>query len=135
MKSCTISVVLMAMLFSTPDFNALQILIQSGRFNLREPLIFHQLDMHKRVWNLIVVNALGMALLIDTVKYENAAASGRFLLTRSLLDASVASHDNEFVIMGCTDNEWYAFRTRGPIAFLSGCHRRINLKDYIRFNY
>ena len=31
----------MAMLFSTPDFNALQILIKSGRFYMQEPLIFH----------------------------------------------------------------------------------------------
>ena len=58
----------MAMLFSTSDFNALQILIESGRIDMREPLIFNQLDMHERMWNLISVNALGMALLIDTVK-------------------------------------------------------------------
>ena len=90
----------MAMLFSTLDFNALQILIQTGKFDPREPLIFHQLDMQQMVWNLIAVNALGMALLIDTIKYHNEAASGRFLLTRSLLDAFLASLDNEFVVMG-----------------------------------
>ena len=59
-KSCAISVLLMAMLFSTPDFNALQILIESGRFDLREPLIFHQFDLYRK-WVLIAVNALGMA--------------------------------------------------------------------------
>ena len=135
LKLCFISVLLMAMLFSTTDFNALQILIESGRFDMREPLIFHQFDMDKRMCNLIVVNALGMALLIDTVKYENATAYGRFLLTRTLLDASVASLDDEFVFVNYDSKEWCAFRARGPITFLFGCDcKQINLQHYMSFN-
>ena len=72
-KPCVISVVLMAMLFSTPDFNALQILIESGRFDMREPLIFHlchYYGLNYQEWKLIAVSPLGMALLLDRNNYK-----------------------------------------------------------------
>ena len=135
-KSCAISVLLMAMLFSTPEFNALQILIKSGRFDLREPLIFHQFDIPRGKWVLIAVNALGMALLIDIVNYNKAAADRCFLLMSSLLDAYLVSLDSDFFVMECTGlKEWFAFRVRGPIAFLVSCDcEYFSLWHYIRFN-
>ena len=87
-NSCVISVVLMAMLFSTPDFNALQILIESGRFDLRESLVFHQCYNSKNL-QLIAVSTLGMVLLIERANYTVAECV--FLLTCSLLDASLTS--------------------------------------------
>ena len=59
-NSCAISVVLIAMLFSTPDFNALQIMLESGRFDLREPLVFHQCYNFKN-WQFIAVSTLGIS--------------------------------------------------------------------------
>ena len=66
-KRYIISVVLRAMQFSTTDFNAPQIIIESGRFYLREPLIFHQCNIFPTFneWQLIAVSPLGMALLFD----------------------------------------------------------------------
>lgn len=69
--ACAVSVVLMAMLFSTAEFNVLQILRDSGKFDLREPLLFHQCRPNwdnKMEWSLVAVNPLGMALLLDTFK-------------------------------------------------------------------
>ena len=124
-KSCVISVVLMAMLFSTPNFNALQILIESGRFDLREPLVFHlclcyNSDFEK--WKIIVVSTLGMAILIDRYNYKFNRAECSFLLTRSLLNASMASLDDVFIGFHWHNKyEWSSFRARGPIAFLINC--------------
>ena len=81
MKLCAISVVLMAMLFSTPDFNALQILIESGRFDLRELSVFNQFDLPSWKWVLIAVHELGITLLIDIVNYKyNKAATDAFFI-------------------------------------------------------
>ena len=121
-KSCVISVVLMAMLFSTPKFNALQILIESGRFDLRDPLIFHQCndDYFANSWKLIAISTLGMALLIDRATYTGSEC--RLFLTRSLLDAFLASLDGVFIgFQWINSNKWNSFRARGPIAFLFNC--------------
>ena len=116
LNSCVISVLLMAMLFSTPDFNALHILIGSGRFDLREPLIFHRC-YNSKTWQLIAVSTLGMALVIYRANYTRAECP--FLLTCSLLDASLTSLDGVFVgFQWINNDEWNSFRARGPIAFL-----------------
>ena len=39
-----VNVLAMAMIFSTPDFNALQLCIESGRFTLSETMIFHEVN-------------------------------------------------------------------------------------------
>ena len=115
-NSCVISVVLMAMLFSTPDFNAMQILIESGRFDLREPLVFHQCYNSKN-WQFIAVSTLRMALVIDRANYTGAECL--FLLNRSLLDASLTSLDGVFIgFHWINNNKWNSFRARDPIAFL-----------------
>ena len=107
LNSCAISVVLMAMLSSTPDFNALQILIESSTFDMREPLIFHQC-YNSENWQLIAVSTLGMALVIDKTNYTKANCS--FRLTRSLLDAILASLDEDlFQLEFSNSNKWTSF--------------------------
>ena len=39
-----VNVLAMAMIFSTPDFNALQLLAESGRFALSELIVFHEVN-------------------------------------------------------------------------------------------
>ena len=55
-----VNVLAMAMIFSTPHFNALQICIDSGRFNLTEPIVFHEasyrLDNHNQLEDCGAVN-------------------------------------------------------------------------------
>ena len=72
--SCAVSVVMSAMLFSTVDFNVLQILIESGRFDFQEPLVYHcrnpfqvteEVDAN---CSLVVVSPFGMALRIDATR-------------------------------------------------------------------
>lgn len=41
-----VSVLAMAMIFSTSDFNAFRIMKESGRFNLNETFVFHELSLH-----------------------------------------------------------------------------------------
>ena len=125
---CAVSVVMSAMLFSTVDFNVLQILIKSGRFDFQEPLVYHcrnPFQVTEEVdenCSLVVVSPLGMALLIDAIR----GTSGGFLLTRTLIDSTLVTIDSEFIGMRCDhyrhnngfNNEWRMFRARGPIAFL-----------------
>lgn len=121
-EACAISVIVMAMLCSTPEFNALKILIDSDRFDLREPLLFHicqSNSYYEMDWRLVCINPLGMALLLDAFKYNEREHN--FFLTRTLLDASLGSIDNDFYVMECYENGWSAFRTRGPIGFFYHC--------------
>ena len=41
-----VNVLAMAMLFSTPNFNALNVCIESGRFNIIEPIVLHEVNQH-----------------------------------------------------------------------------------------
>lgn len=129
-ESCAVSVVMMALLYSTTDFNALQILIDSGQFDLREPLIFHlhydtnslAWEIWDKEWALVVVSPLGIALLIDALRIRNQNEENEFLLIRTFLDARLASLDDDFIAMRCYDSKnCTSFRTKGAISFLSHC--------------
>ena len=52
------------MMYSRSDFNALQMLVDSEKFNLSEPLVFH--IPHGNCWSLVAVDPIGMAMLIDS---------------------------------------------------------------------
>ena len=121
--ACAISVVMMALLFSTADFNALQILIHSGRFNFREPLVYHLQRTNSNSWSLIIVNPLGMALLLDLYKYKEEKRS--FVLSHTIIDASSDLLESVFlgIAIKCPDNtagdtDISSIRTRSLIVFI-----------------
>ena len=60
-----LSVILMSMLYSRTDFNGLQMLIESGKFDLSEPLIFHMKKEKAAQWSLVALDSIGAAILID----------------------------------------------------------------------
>ena len=126
-NSVAISVVLMAMLLSTPNFNLLKILIESGKFDFREGLVFHLCDSFSKEWKLIEVNPLGMALLIDIHGFMEE--DRHFLLTRTLLDSKAVSLDDKFSVYEKNNSNVKSFRTKGPIAFLFKC-----AYNYFSFN-
>lgn len=55
------SVMLSAMLFTTNEFNALQILIE--KFDMSEPIVFRW--FFQNCWNVVAVDTAGLALLLD----------------------------------------------------------------------
>lgn len=63
------SIVLTAMLHTTIEFNALQILVESRRFYFREPLVFHWFNsasyFRGENWNVFCVDAAAMAMLLS----------------------------------------------------------------------
>ena len=54
-----ISVVLASILRSTAEFNALEVLFESEKFHLREPLIFHLIGWQ---WSIVSVARIGLAI-------------------------------------------------------------------------
>ena len=62
-----VSVVLMSMLNTNAEFNPLQMLIDSHKFDLSEPLLFHMHYSYQGKWmlSLVAVDPLGLAIQID----------------------------------------------------------------------
>lgn len=83
-KRIAMSVVLTSMLHSTSEFNALQILVDSQKFDLSDYLIFHFKDneyVGLEHWSLVAIDAFGLAILIDSV---GNSTSSSFLLLKTL---------------------------------------------------
>ena len=62
-ENIALSVVLVSMLHTTAQFNAFQIVIESRKLDMKEPLIFHL--RIKRNWSFFIVDPVGMALLLE----------------------------------------------------------------------
>ena len=63
--STTISLVQMSIICSTQHFNSLQMLIDSGKFDFSEPIIFHE-EISEYARRLRVENVIVLALEADT---------------------------------------------------------------------
>ena len=74
---------LMSMLYSRIDFNALKILVESGKFCLTEPLLFHMKLENALQWSLVVLDPIGAAMLIDMC--HECDASNYYPLLNTLL--------------------------------------------------
>ena len=55
---------LASMLHTTAEFNALQMVVESRKFDVNGPLMFH-LRLNKRDWRFVIVNLTRMVLFFD----------------------------------------------------------------------
>ena len=62
-----VSIALMSMLHTSGDFNVLQMLVDSEKFDLSEPLLFHMPLKYRphNSWSLVAVDPIEVALLIE----------------------------------------------------------------------
>lgn len=90
------SVVLTSILYATPEFNALQIIADSRKFDLCEPLIFHW-NFYTEYWYLVVLDAAGLAILLD--RGSNVEDPTSFLLLKTLQHNSILKADMQFHIV------------------------------------
>ena len=116
-----VSIALMSMLNTTDDFNALQVLVDSEKFDLSEPLVFH--IPPGNCWSLVAVDPIGMAMLIDIHSDINNPNS--FPLLKTLLRSSRlhlnSNADLRLMEMWLDDSgtaHWEAFRAHGALSFL-----------------
>ena len=118
-RGSTISVVQMAMIFSTPEFNALQSLINSGIFDIRENIIFH--DRYKiNMSRLRVEEPIAFEVLVDTAHYS-VSKTNDFLNTKTLIAAGVWSQFAVIRSMNVYHNRWYSSQSSGVLNLLKAC--------------
>lgn len=87
-----LSVTLMSMLCTSRDFNALKMLIDSDKFDLSEPLLFHS-PLGYGSWSLVAVDLIGLATLFDRSFYFDD------LLLKTLLCSSRVHSNVDFRLM------------------------------------
>ena len=78
------SVVLSSMLHTTAEFNAFEMVVESHKFDMSEPLIFHltwYTELSLDHWSFFIVDAAGMALLLD--KGTDLDDANSFLLLKT----------------------------------------------------
>ena len=130
-----VSVALMAMLHTTDDFNALQVLVKSENFDpdLSEPLTFH--IPPGNCWSLVAVDPIGMAMLLNSksdIKDTNSFPLLKSLLRSSRLHLS-SNADLRIVEMMLDESgtaHWQSFRAHGALSFL---YYRRHLSKYFKF--
>ena len=110
------SVVLVSMLHTTAQFNAFQIVVESRKFDLKEPLIFHL--KKKTKWPFLIVDPAIMALLLDK-NTDIDDRSNCFLLLKTLCrNRSINLERDLQAIEIHNTNNWIVHRGRGPFSFL-----------------
>lgn len=112
------SVVLASILYTTTKFNALQILIDSQKFDMSEPIIYYWRNYSNKTWYLVAMSPVGLAILMDR-------CSTSFVLLKTLKRNSLLKMDMEFCFMElATDsvfNRWKASRASNLLSFLVDC--------------
>ena len=118
LQGTTISLVQMAMLFSTPEFNSLQLLINSGRFDLSEPIIFHEFyaitDTEFDWTTLRVEDSIVFALEVDIFRYSGRFATD-FLNIKTLFAAGVWSPKAVLHLVSVNQYEWCGLSALGVV--------------------
>ena len=120
-----LSVVLAALLYTTNDFNGLQMLVESGKFDLPEPLIFHMIRRNIAEWSLVAVDPIGAAMLIH--KGSDVDDPNSFILLKTLLRSSSLNLEMPISAMEIWPHlqrpyEWSAFRSDGALSFIEWCY-------------
>ena len=124
-----LSFVLMAMLNTTSEFNPLQILIDSHKFDLSEPLLFHlPLGGFMGMWtvSLVAVDPVGLALLIDSASDIDDVNSYPLLQTLVCIERSSSLNPNPLnmnirmmeLLQHLPTTRLIAFRANGALSFL-----------------
>ena len=104
------------MLHTTAEFNAFQIVVESRKFDMNEPLIVHLREIIS-VWRLVIVDPAGMALLLDKTDVDDLNS---FLLVKTLvrtcsmkLEMDLQATEVQYA------GEWHVYRGRGALSFLN----------------
>ena len=121
-----VSVALMSMLNTSGDFIALQVLVDSDKFDLHEPLVFH--IPPENCWSLVAVDPIGMALLIDSdINDPNSFPLLKTLLrsSRLHLNFNVDLRLMEMWLHASGTGHWEAFRAHCALSFLYGYNRHL----------
>ena len=111
------SVVLSSMLYTSVNFNAFQIVVESHKFDLNESLIFH-LRESRTNWSLVIVDPAGLAMLLDNGTKVDDPNS--FLLLKTLKLSSLEK-DLRAIAIKLEDGfqKETADRANGALSFLS----------------
>ena len=117
-ENIAMSVVLSSMLYTTAEFNAFKIVVESHKFDMNEPLIFHQRQSSKS-WSLGIVSPAGMSLVL--VNGTDIEDPNSFLLLKTLklsfLNREKDLRAIEVRLVNGIQRET-AFRVRGALLFL-----------------
>ena len=133
-----VSVALMSMLHTSGHFNLLQVLVDSRKFDLSEPLLFHMPIAYglPNSWSLVAVDPIEFALLIDRGSDFDDPKS--FPLLKTLLCSSrLHLNSNADMRMMELSLDWYsrahweALRAKGALSFLCG-YRRYGFHSFKR---
>lgn len=119
------SVVLTAMLYTTSEFNALQILLESKLFDLSEPLVFHYYFSELNCWNILYADAAAIALLLD--RGSAVEDPNSFLLLKTLQRNSLLKPEMKFRFIKTITNginlvfeKMWAYSTNNALSLLLG---------------
>lgn len=121
------SVVLVSMLYTKSRCNALQMLIDSQKFDLSEPLVFHyRFESDDNSWDLVAISPIGLAILLD--KGSSVADPTSFLLLKTLSHNSLLKMELELRYFAVEDSdqqddsECDDCRASDVFSFLIGCY-------------
>ena len=114
------SVVLTAMLNTTVDFNAFQIVVNSKKFDLNEALIFHRRKWNSTTnWIVEIMDPIGMAIILDKGTVIEDPRSFLLLKTLKLSSLSLEKELQAFEMkLALGLNTETAYRTKGTLSFL-----------------
>lgn len=110
------SVVATAMLYTTESFNALQIVVESQKFDMTEPFVFHWSENDSfGLWQVLAVDATGFALLIfGGLLLLTTLKRNSLLNFRGLRAMEIISNEDYW-----ENRDWACIRASDPFAFLS----------------
>ena len=110
------SVLLSSMLHTTAEFNAFQMLVESHKFDVNEPLMFHIMTKETD-WRLFIVDLAGMALLLD--KGTDIDEPNSFLLVKTLVRICSVNPQMDLQSIEIVSNfEWRVCRGSDALTFI-----------------
>ena len=140
-ENISFSVILSALLHSNDNFNAIQIIIDSSKFDLSEPLVFHarhcSIDGYS-IWSVIIIDPISIGMLLDS--FDSGDSSSSFNLVKTLLTTSGSTSTLRLAFellplpkqLNPRAQDWYfltAVRSTDALSFLFGCSQVIDMYD------
>ena len=113
-----VSVIQMAMIFSTRKFNMLQLLIESGRFDFSESIIYH--NRYCNSYCLRIEAPIMAAVKVDIAHYSVSKATD-FQNTKALFAAGYWSPSAVICSMSVYEHRWSGWRSSGVLPLLEAC--------------
>ena len=122
-ENIAMSVVLASMLHTTADFNAFQLVVESLKFDLSEPLILHvrniTIDGRYSDWELLIVDPAGMALCLDKKQFSyDQEDEDLFRLLKTLVLSCHLNLEMNLRAIQVDIGKWSIYRASGALSFL-----------------